>query len=687
MKKSIIVRQDGIRECGVACLLSIIRYYGGNVSIDYLLELTMTSKEGTNFYNLSNAGNSLGLSCNGYKVDDMSLLYEYHNPFISQVKINNMLHFVVVYKLTSNMLTIMDPSYGIKNISQDEFRNIFTGYMLTVEKVKTLPYYEDFNYIKRIIYDVLINNKKMIVNLILLSLFVTLFTSIYSYSFQIMIDNIYTDKFNLVIITIIFLNILLLKNISNYSRTKLLLFLGEKLDLSIITNTFKRIIFLPYNYYKNKTTGDMTSRINDLFNIKNYIIKVIIAFFLDILLIITSSIILFKINLTMTLVLYLIIVIHIILFLILKSSIKNMTNINQENSANLNSLIVESLNSYETIKGLNLENIFLRKLSILYLKLVKNNLSLNNLLNNYELLSNLFESICLLFITLIGCNYISEGSLSIGGLITFNTIILFLINPIKDILELYKDYFYVKNSVKRINNLLNVHIEKLDGKSNLIIDGNIKIKNLIYSYNKRDNILHGINVDINNGDKVLLLGNSGGGKSTLLKLIYRYYGVKRDEILLGKYDINDYKLLDIRENIAYISQNEIIYTDTIRNNILLDRNVNDEDFYNICKLTKVDNILKRRNIDYDFLLEENGVNLSGGERQRIILARTLLKNGKIVLIDEGLNELDISLEYTILKDMFSYYNNVTFIIISHRKENISLYNRVLHLEEGLLYES
>lgn len=685
MKKSIIVKQDGYKECGVASLLSIIRYYGGNVSMDHLLELTRTNRDGTNFYNLSEAGRYLGLSCNGYKIDDYNLLNQYNNPFICQVKINNILHFVVVYKIKNKNIMIMDPAHGIKNISLEEFKSIFTGYILTAEKVKTLPNYEEKNYIKNIIYDVLLNNKKMIINMILLSFFVALFTSIYSYSFQVMIDNIYTNKFNLIIITIIFLNIILLKNISNYNRVNLLLFLEEKLDLSIITNTFKRIIFLPYDYYKNKTTGDMTSRINDLFNIKNYITKVIVAVFLDTLLIVTASIILFKINYKMTLVLFLIINVYIVLFLVFRRSIKYMTNINQENNANLNSLIVESLNGYETIKGLNLEKIFLKKLNVLYLKLVKNNLLLNKILNNYELLSSLFESICLLFITLIGCNSILEGTLSVGKLITFNTITMFLIDPIKDILELYKDYFYIKNSVTRINNLLNVHIEKLDEKSTLKIDGNIEIRDIIYSYNKKDNILNGISLKIYNGNKVILLGPSGSGKSTLLKLIYKYYEVERNKIFLGKYDINDYKLSDIRKNIAYISQNEVIYTDSIKNNILLDRNISDEEFYQVSRLTRVDKILEKRNIDYDFLLEENGVNLSGGERQRIILARTILKKSKIILIDEGLNEIDISLEKDILRDIFNYYSDRTFIIVSHRHENINLYDKVFKIENGVIY--
>jgi len=683
MKKNIVVKQSGNKECGISCLLSIIRYYGGNISVEKLLELTRTNKEGTTFYNLSIAGKELGLSSIGYKVEEISQLYEYDKPYICQVKLNNIYHFIVVYKIKNNKLTIMDPATGMTCMQIDEFNKIFQGYILTFTVEKNLPNYEEKNYIKNAILELLTNNKKIIINLILLSLFVTIFSSIYSYSFQVMIENVYSDKFNLLVIAIVFINILFLKNITSNIRIKLLLILEEKLDLSIITTTFKRIIFLPYNYYKNKTVGDMTSRINDLFNIKNYITKVIIVLFLDIFMIIASSIILYCINSRMAIILFIVIIIYVILFMIHKNNIKKLTIKNQESSANLNSFIVETINGYETIKGLNVENIFLKKLSLIYLKLVKNNLTLNNLLNNYELLNGLNEGIGISLITLVGCFEVMKDNLTIGTIITFNTLSMFLINPIKDILELYKDYYYIKNSIRRINDILNIHIEKLDSISNLPIEGNIMIRNLNYSYNKKNNIITNLNINISNMEKVLLLGPSGTGKSTLLKLIYKYYQIERNKIFINNYDINDFKLLDIRKNIAYISQQEVLYTDTIRNNIVIERNITEEEFLLVTKITRVDKILENKNIDYDFLLEENGSNISGGERQRIILARTLLKNSSIVLIDEGLNEIDTVLEKEILEDIFKYYKEKTFIVVSHRKENISIYDRVINIKEAM----
>ena len=182
----------------------------------------------------------------------------------------------------------------------------------------------------------------------------------------------------------------------------------------------------------------------------------------------------------------------------------------------------------------------------------------------------------------------------------------------------------------------------------------------------------------------MLLGSTGSGKSTLLKLLYRYYQTKRNEIYLDNMDINDYELSTIRNNITYVSQNELLYTDTIRNNIILNRDISDNDFETICSLTYVDDIVKDKLLSYDTPLEENGLNLSGGERQRIILARALFKPANIILIDEGLNQIDIALERKILNNIFNYYKNKTIIIISHRKNNQDLYTKIYQINNGYL---
>ena len=426
----------------------------------------------------------------------------------------------------------------------------------------------------------------------------------------------------------------------------------------------------------------MISRINDLFYIKNVISKIIVTIFLDIILALSTLIILFNINKTMSLYLFIIIMIYIILFLVFRPSIKNMTDINQEDNSKINSQLVESISSYETIKGLNLEKIFQNKINKLYLTSMNNNLNFSKLINTQDLLNDLFEGIILLFILYTGSNLIMDNLLTIGSLITFNSLVYYFITPIKSSLDFYKDLFYVKNSIKRINNILNYKYEKLDKNTNLLITGDIKINNLEFSYNNKTNIINDISLSINDKDKVLILGSSGSGKSSLLKLLYKYYEVERNKIYINDYDINDFTLKDIRENITYISQNEVLYNDTIRNNIILDRNIDDKSFINVCNMLYVNEIIKDNILSYDYSLEENGANISGGQRQRIILARALLKNSKIILIDEGLNEIDINLERKILKNIFAYYKDKTIIIVSHRLDNMDLYNKVINIEKG-----
>lgn len=275
-----------------------------------------------------------------------------------------------------------------------------------------------------------------------------------------------------------------------------------------------------------------------------------------------------------------------------------------------------------------------------------------------------------------------DKSLSIGSLITYNTLLYYFINPIKNSLDFYKEFYYVKNSIKNINNILNYKYECIDKTSNLPIDGKIIVNHLDFSYTSKNKILNDISFVIPKKSKVLILGSSGSGKSTLLKILYKYYEINRDKIFLGNYDLSDYTIKDIRENITYISQNELLYTDTIKNNIILERDILDNEFIEVCNLTYVSDIVKDNPLSYNYQLEEYGANLSGGQRQRIVLARSLLKPSKIILIDEGLNEIDINLERKILKNIFKKYQDKTIIIVSHRLDNIDLYDMVINLEKG-----
>ena len=682
MKKNLIVLQDGVKECGSAVLLSIIRYYGGDISINRLVELTKTTKDGTNFYNMKNACSQIGLDACGFKIDEKKKIKKLNVPFVCQLINNQYCHFVVVYKIKNNSVILMDPSKGKVVMKLDKFYNLWTGYVLLISPKKKLPKYRQVKYLNNVITNVISNNKNIICNIVLISVLFTIFTCIYSFYFQIIIDKVLnTSMNNLIIISFVFLFVVIIKSLLNYSRNILLIYLNQKIDLSIFIYSFKKIILLPYNYYKNKTTGEVIARINDLSHIKNLLSKIIITVFLDILICIVGAFILYGINDKMFFISLLIIIIYIVILYIFRPIIKKLTNDTQENSASVNSYLVETISGFETIKGLNIEHNVISKMKSKYIEALNSVLYFDKISNLELFLKDLFSSIGLILIYYYGTKEVMNNSLTIGNLITFNSLLIYFLDPIRNIIDLNKDYHYAINSLKRVNNLLEIDSEnlKIDYTP---IKGNIEFKNVIFSYNDKDSVLNKISFDVKEGEKVLFLGNSGSGKSTILKLLYRYYEPKRNNIFINSNDLLDYDISLIRNNICYISQNEMLFTDTIKNNIVLNREVDDEYFFKISKMTYVNEIIKNTFLGYDTMLEENGVNISGGQRQRIILARALMKKSNILLIDEGLNEIDINLERKILKNIFKYFKDKTIIIVSHRVDNLDLYDKVIKLKNG-----
>lgn len=685
MKKNLIVYQDNNKDCGSACLLSLIRYFGGDIPLNDLVELTHTNKNGTTFYELAETAYSLGLISKGFDVNDLEELAKLDKPFIAQVRINNLLHFVVVYKVKNNKYVIMDPGKGKVTLNETKFKNIFLGKILVLEPYKKLVVHKSDNYLKNVLIELFLANKKLIRNLFILSIIFTILTCIYSFYFKLILDNpIFFD--NLEILTLCFLLILLIKLFANYFRNYLFIYLNQKIDFSIFSETYKKILSLPYNYYKTKSTGEVISRVNDLGQLKNLVSKVMLTIFLDALLLLFGGIVLLMISKLLFLCLIIIVIIYVFIFYIFRPYIKKMTRISQEQTAKVNSLLVESISGFESIKGLNVSKIFMRKMEDLYIDALESTVTLDKISNTEALIKDLTTEIGLLFITFIGCSFILNGSLTFGSLITFNSLLTYFIGPIRGVIDTSKEYYFVSSSIKRANNLLNIEGEKVDNSNLLIPAGDIIINNLSFSYSF-SSILKNVNLKIKEGNKILIMGKSGSGKSTLLKLLYSYYKVGRGTIMINDIDINDYALSDIRDNIGYISQNETLYTDTVKNNVILDRDCSYDDFLKVCKRTYVDEIVGSSPLGFDTFLEENGINISGGQRQRIVLARMLLKKWQILLIDEGLSQLDVNLERKVLKNLFRDYKDKTIIVVSHRNDNIDLYDKVLYLKDGIVTET
>ena len=685
MKKNLVVMQDGYKECGAASLLSIIRYYHGNISMSRLIELTNTTKDGTNFYYLKLAAEEIGLEAVGYKVDDFMDLKEINKPFICQFVNNNYEHFIVVYKIKGKKVIIMDPAVGEVLLEDIEFKEKWTGYIMIFSPKKKLIYYKEEKYLNKMIAETLKNNKRIILDITLLSIILMIVSLIYTRYLEITLDYILdTTLNNLVVITFIFAIILLVKCITSFFRNELLIYLNQKMDCSLLLNTFKKILLLPYNYYKNRTTGEIISRINDLIYVKNILSKIILTVCLDSIILISFSIILFLNYSTLFPFFVVIIVIYVILFYVFKPTLKEYTEIIQNNSARLNSYLVETINGFETIKNINMESISNSKIENMYINILNCHFNYENIGNLEMFFKEIISSVGLLLLQFLGLTLVMKNEMTFGHLLTFTFLTNYIFEPLRNILDLNKEYFYAESSIKRANHLFEVGSENLDEKTYYCLKGNILLNHLTFGYKIDQNILKDISLHIQQGEKVVILGSSGSGKSTILKLLLKYYTSNRDHIYLDAIDLNDFSISNIREQISCVSQNEFIYHDTIKNNIIANRKVSNEEFQEVVRMTYVDEIAKHLFLGYDTELEENGQNISGGQRQRIILARMLLKPSKIVLIDEGLNAIDVHLERKILNNIFSKYEDKTFVVVSHRMENIDLFHHVIELDQGMV---
>lgn len=689
MKHYECVLQDGPKDCGICSLLTIIKKHGGLVSKEYLRNLTNTTTSGVNALSLLEAGKRLGFYTQGVKGDILKLDNKYL-PCIAHVIIDNKYnHFVVVHDIDrkNNYLIIADPSRGIVKLDVEKFKSISTNNYLLFIPNKTLPIMKEENLIKKKILELFYNNKSIFITIISFSFLFTLVNIIITFNFQFIIDraiNI-SSKNNIYFISFLFLFIYALKNILEYSREKLLLFITHKMNFILINDSINHIISLPHIYFKNRTTGEVLSRISDLDELKEIISDFLLTICVDILITITSLFVLLSINKTLFLILLLILSIYSVIVLLFNKFLNEYIKILKEKNSKINSKIIELINAINTIKGLNVYEKVKEDFSIDYNDYLNTNYNFTKNINNKKILDSIVISIISLIIFSKGGSLVIDGNMKLSSLISFNSIILYNFTSLKNILNVDILYKKTKIIIERINELLNIQEEKIHFDLNPIknLNGNIMIKKLSFKYN--DNyVINNLNLSFKEKEKILITGSSGSGKSTLAKLMSGFLEVRRGKIFIGNIDINDINLWNLREQITYVSQEEYLFNNTVIENICLKKQRDKNTINDICKCMLVDEIVSNNKNGYNMILEENASNISGGERQRIILARTFLKNSNIYILDETLSQINIEKERIILKNIFEKFKDKTIIVISHRMDNSDLFDSIYNLEE---YES
>lgn len=667
MKKYPFVKQDGIKDCASACVQMILKYYGGYTSMTKLNEMMRTSHKGTDAYHLVLALQELGFKAEGRKFKN----FYFSLPVIAHVIINDSYkHYVVIYEVDfrRRRMLIGDPSLGLRRFSFDEFKKIWTGVIITVKPIRKLIKEEEPKVIPFVLKLVSPNVKSLIL-IGGLSFVVSVLAVVTSFFLQVLINYLNKDFDGLFDVCGIFLVVFLAYAFLKFFRNSRLIKLNREIDGRLSIDTFKKIVHLPYRFFRQRTTGEITSYFNDLFWIREFIMDVSIAVFTNLPIMIMIFLVMAYLNFGALLLVLFICLLYFLDFVYYFR--KNEIKVDQAlyEKAFVNSYMTERIGGFESVKNLDMEEIVISKFRKAYEKYLSSVMDIDSSYNKQNLDKEIVHYFGLFFLIIYVFLEISKGMFFSEGVTLFILAVYFLDN-FRNILGFDLEVKEVTSAVKHVSELLNYNKQKKIRKQ---IRGDIKFTNVSYSFDDEKNVLDGISLVIKQGEKVMVTGKSGSGKSTLFKILKGFYNDYQGKVFIGNKDIRRLKV----SGINYICQNETIFTGTLKDNLEF---LGKYDQRDICEIKDI-------GLEYDDLLEENGFNLSGGQRQRIILARALNKFNTLI-IDEGLSEVDVNMERRIIKGLLERYKNKTIIYVAHRRDNLDLFDRLVEINDGkiLSYE-
>lgn len=671
MKKNVIVRQQDLKDCGVCCLLSIMKYYGGYIPLEKLRQDTQTSLEGTTAYHLVKTAKNYGFDAYGMKLDKLSELENIILPVIAHIEINNLNHFVVIYKITEAEVIVMDPAKGKVKISRNDFESLWTGNTLILYPKYQLPKVINENYILVMVKEVLKKEKSIVLKILLFTAFLTILTIITGFYLKVGMNFISDaeEKNTILILIILFMTLYATKQLVYYLRNHFKILLNKNLDGYLFYDFLHHLFLLPNYFIKDRTTGEIMVRIKELENIKEVFSEILITILLDSILAFSVGIILFSINKTLFFILCCFVFVYMIFGIIIGKIIYKKALSANEAEISFQSTVVENLDAFITLKNLNLVKIIFRKMEMHLFRYLSQSYDLSRKVMQTNSIAVSLEEFLQFSILTFGFIEIVNHNYSLINLITFESLIGFFFTPFKTIINLIPNYNYVKVGITKINDFYNIPEEVEDVGFKEFQNGNITIENLNYSYNDFYPLFHDFSIEIEEKSCVLFKGKSGCGKSTLCQILSRLLEVKNNNIKIGKVSLNDYSLYTIRKNITYVSQKENLMQDTIKNNILLHREISEEKLQKILDICEIESIVAKKALRYETFLSKDSTNISGGEKQRIILARALLNDFHILILDEALSEVNSDLEISIIKKIKSYFNDKTIIYVSHKKHD------------------
>ncbi len=683
--------QQSASDCGAACLVMVARYWGKKFSINRVRDSANVDRDGSSLRGLSAAAESMGFNTRPVKAS-LDQLAKQKLPAIAHWEGK---HYIVVYEITRDHVIVADPALGQKTLTHKQFQRDWTGYVMLLQptallkefKESTTPFWQFFELLKP--------HSLVVTEVIIASVFIQIFGLITPLFTQLILDRVVVQRSELTLFTIG--GGLIIFNIFRVAMTGLRQYLldhtANKLDVALIISFFRHTLRLPLSYFESRYVGDIIARVQENKKIQRFLSGESIAILLDLMTVFIYLGLMFWYSWQMALLSMVVVPPFLLLAIIATPFLQRVSREIFHTQASESSYLIEALTGIRTIKSSAVEQTIRWHWEDLLSKSVRQNFAGEMIGNRLQIFSNLIETIVSSLLLCYGAYLVIKNQLTIGQLVAFNILLGNVIQPFQRLVVLWNQLQEVVISMERINDVLDAEPEEdlqKEAKQSLPpIRGHVLFDEVTFRYSSDSdiNVIENLSFEVKPGQMVALVGRSGSGKTTISKLVLGLYPPTDGKILVDSYDITSLSLNSLRHQIGVVDQDTFLFGSTIRENICMGHpGAKLDEIIDAARLAGADDFIKKMPMGYETQIGEGGGMLSGGQRQRLAIARALLGNPKLLILDEATSHLDAESERIIQQNLSTILSGRTTLVIAHRLSTIRHADLILVLDHGVLIE-
>jgi ATP-binding cassette subfamily B protein len=681
------VLQHGKSDCGVACLLSIIKYYKGSSTLEKLRELSGTTKQGTTLLGLYQAANKLGFLAQGNEAN-IDALKNHKEPLILHLIIDDHLeHYVVCYAYKNGKFIIGDPSKGITKYTPQELEKAWKSKTcLTLTLTDKFVKADDTAKNKRLWFlNILKDDYKLLAFSVLLGLGIAILGMTMALFSQKLIDDILPSKDLTKLITGIFLVafLLLLRVLFTALRDFFLIRQTKDFNNRIIDSFYSALLHLPKPFFDTRKIGELVARLNDTQRVQRVIKMLASSLIINILVTIVSLVYVFTFSWQTGLIAFVSLPFYFFLIYSFNKRIISAQKAVMQGYAMSESNYITSMQGISTIKNSNRQSIFKKINQLIYGNFQDKAYHLGKINLRLSVFSGVFSILFLIGILVYTSTQVLNETMQLGELMAILGVTGSLLPSVASLALIAIPINEAKVAFGRMYEFASIDKES-EGKTSLSKFENLEIKSLSFRFAGRSQLLKNINLSVLKNECIAIVGESGCGKSTLGQVLQKFYPFESGEIIINKkHKLKDILTTDWRNIIGVIPQDVTIFSGNVIDNILLGKEETSENIISFIKDFGFDEFIDGLPQGYATILGEEGINLSGGQKQIIALMRVLYKKPQLLILDEFTSAMDRKTEQFVLNLLNKLKSELTILFISHRLHSLpNIANKIYVIENG-----